>query len=313
MRRKLAAPVFKPYMMHQHFSIANKVIEELADISKDTLAQKDKKEYRNRFKAFYSKHLEVFPFIQAALSNGDYITRKLALKLVDMIASPEILNWVKSFALGKDGPDASRFEAAQILVRLGILKNGKKINMWLKGEMEPTLLFGFNVVSALPEKARLKPAVENIMEEAIKALQDGYGKKAEGLLRKALAIQPNEPSLLNNLAVSLQMQGKYGETKKLSARIENDFPDYFFGQLTSARKEIWAKHFKKAQTILDKMMNRDTLHITEFSALCSCQVDLEKMNKNPEGVENWLQVWEEVYPHDPLLKKYKSLAKTAEW
>jgi len=291
--------------------LPNKVIEELVTISKETPAQKEKKEHQNKFKAFYSKHLEIFPFIQEGLANGDSVTREFALKLVDLIASPEILNWVESFALGKDGPDAFRLEAAQILVRHGILKNGQKINMWLKGEIKPTLLFGFNVFSTLPEEARLKPVVGNLMEEAIKAIRNGNGKKAVVLLRKALAIQPNEPSLLNNLAVSLQMQGQYEEVKKITARIENDFPNYFFGQLTSARKEIWAGHFKKAQTILDKIMKRDTLHITEFSALCSCQVDLERMNQNPEGAEYWLEIWEEVYPQDPLLKKYKNPAKTA--
>jgi len=287
--------------------LPKKIIEDLAAIFKHPSAENEKNSSQEKLDLYFAEHPEILQFIPAALTEGDNFAREFALQLADMASNPIINNWLTSFALGKEGPDSLRLKAAQILAKHGIFESGKKVDLWSKGELRPVLMFGFEIIFESLDKETLQPSARNLMEEAIEAIREGNGKKAESHLRKAIEIQPNEPSLLNNLAVSLQLQRKTSEANALADQIEKDFPDYFFGQLIAARKSILAKDFNKTKIILDKLIKKDKLHITEFSAFCSCQIDFHIADKNIEGAISWLQIWEKVYPEDPSLKKYHEL------
>ena len=147
------------------------------------------------------------------------------------------------------------------------------------------------------------------MESGYAELQKKNGSAAEKYFRKAIEIQPDEPSFYNNLAVSLNLQGREDEVLALSDQIEKRFPDYFFGQINVARKAILTEDMDKARQILDKLVKKDELHITEFTALCSCQIDFLIADQNPESALTWLQMWEEVYPEDPSLQRYSDFRR----
>ena len=77
-----------------------------------------------------------------------------------------------------------------------------------------------------------------------------------------------------NLAVALSMQGNHEEAKAIADEIHARFPDYFFGQVIAVRKTIQAGDLETAKTILDKLMKKQELHVTEFGALCGCRSTL---------------------------------------
>ena len=287
--------------------LPEKIIEDISAIIKHPSNQKKNNGFNINLGSYLAEHPEILQFIPAAITAGDTFTRELAMQLAEIVSNPVINNWLTSYALGKEGPDALRLKAAQILTKHGIFKTGKKVKLWSKGELRPVLMFGFEIIFESLGKETLRPSARKLMEEAIEAIKEGNGKKAENFLRKAIEIQPNEPSLLNNLAVSLQLQRKISEVNALADQIEKSFPDYFFGQLIAARKAVSVKDFNKAQLILNKLMKKDELHITEFSALCACQIDFHMADRNLEGAISWLQIWEEVYPEDTSLGKYQEL------
>lgn len=53
------------------------------------------------------------------------------------------------------------------------------------------------------------------------------------------------------------------------------------------------------------MMAKQQLHVTEFSALCCCQIDFMLADDKPEGALSWFEMWKEAYPDDPQLEKYE--------
>jgi len=181
----------------------------------------------------------------------------------------------------------------------------RKLREGLEGEWRPIMMLGFQIYFDAPEKTTLKPAAQRLMEQAIYALREENGAKAEIHLRKALEIQKDEPGLLNNLAVALSMQGKHEEAGAVADEIPSRFPDYFFGQVIAVRKAIQANELEKAKTILDKMMKKWELHVTEFGALCGCQIDFMIADDKPEGAISWFEMWKQGYPEDPALKKYE--------
>jgi hypothetical protein len=169
--------------------------------------------------------------------------------------------------------DALRMETAQILTKHGIFKSGETTDLWIEGTSKPLMILGFQIAYDAQDRPKLKPAAPHLMEQAIYALRDEDGAQAEPHLRKALEIPKDEPGLFNNLAVALSMQGKHEEAGEIADGIPTRFHDYFFGQVIAVRKAIQANDLDTAQTILDKMMQKQELQVTEFGALCSCQID----------------------------------------
>jgi tetratricopeptide (TPR) repeat protein len=293
----------------QAFSIENwiprKTLEALTSSVERTARKKNDDAFRKEVSEYFNRHPEFIQFIPAALTSGDEMSREFALQLADMSSHPAILEMLKSFALGQEGPDSLRLEASQILSKHGVFKSGEMVNLWLEGERKPIMMMGFQISYDPPERPTLKPAAQHLMEKAVYALRAKKGDEAESHLRKALEIQKDEPGLLNNLAVALSIQGKLDETETIADEIHIRFPDYFFGQVIAVRKAIQAGELKKAKPILDKMMQKQELHVTEFGAMCACQIDFMIEDDKPEGAVSWFEMWQEGYPDDPALKDYE--------
>jgi len=224
--------------------------------------------------------------------------------MADFSAHPKLLTALKEFAFGQNGSDTLRMEAAQILSKHDWVEAGEA-RLWLNGEWQSTILMGFEITDEPDPKSRLHPKAQPLLAQAMDALHKKNGKLAEELIRKALVIEPDAPSLHNNLAVALDMQGRKEEASAMADQIINQYPDYFFGQISAARKAMYAGDPKKAREILNKLMTRKQYHVTEFSALCSVFVDLSIEDDQPEAALSWFEIWDGAYPDDPRLKEYQ--------
>lgn len=285
--------------------ITRKTLESLKSVTQRAARQYNDDMFRARIAEQIERHPELIHFVPAALANGDEQCKEFAINFADMSAHPAFLDSLKEFSLGQDGSDSLRMEAAQLLTKYGIFKSGDTIDLWVEGESRPLMMLGFQISYDAQDRPKLKPAAQRLMEQAIYALRDEDGAKAEIHLRKALEIQKDEPGLFNNLAVALSMQGKHDEASAIADEIPARFPNYFFGQVITVRKAIQANDLKTAQSVLDKMMQKQELHVTEFGALCGCQIDYMIEADKPEGVISWFEMWEQGYPDDPTLKNYE--------
>ncbi|MBN2116520.1 MAG: tetratricopeptide repeat protein [Anaerolineales bacterium] len=292
--------------------LSRNTISSLTSTVERASRQKSDTTFQDKIRAYFEDHPEILHFVPAALASGDTVSRDLALKLADMSAHPSLLAHLKEFALGQEGSDDLRLEASQILSKHGVFESGVSVTLWLGGEWKPIMMLGFQIYYDSPEKPTLKPAAQRLMEKAIYALREEKGAEGETLLRKALEIQKDEPGLLNNLAVALSMQGKHDEAEAIADEIPVRFPDYFFGQVIAVRRAIQADDLEKAKTILDKMMKKRELHVTEFGALCGCQIDFMIADDKPEGALSWFDMWKQGYPDDPALKNYEEQMSIAD-
>ena len=285
--------------------LSRNTISNLTSTVERASKQKNDTAFQGRIRAYFDDHPEILHFVPAALASGDAVSRDLALKLADMSAHPALLADLKDFALGQEGSDVLRLEASQLLSKHDVFESGAYIDLWLEGEWKPIMMMGFQIYYDWPERPTLKPAAQRLMEKAIYALREKKSAEAETHLRKALEIQKDEPGLLNNLAVALSMQGKHNEAETIAEEIPVRFPEYFFGQVIAVGKAIRANELEKARVILDKMMKRQELHVTEFGALCACQIDFMIADDKPDGAISWFDMWKQGYPDDPALKNYE--------
>ena len=59
---------------------------------------------------------------------------------------------------------------------------------------------------------------------AMIALHDEDGERAERALKQALALEPEAPELQNNLAMAYEMQGRFEEAEMLVEQVHERYP-----------------------------------------------------------------------------------------
>jgi predicted Zn-dependent protease len=166
------------------------------------------------------------------------------------------------------------------------------------------LLLNFEITSE-PEESEYSPEVLELSEEAYYALQDDEAERAQQLLEQAIALEPDSPSLLNNLAMAFDMQGEEEKAQAMLLDIHRRFPNYFFGVIGIARLATQAGDLDKAREMLDGLMQRKRLHYSEYDALCMAQIELSLAEKNKEAARSWFEMWERPDPDNPKLEMYR--------
>src|SRR5262249_9696252 len=155
------------------------------------------------------------------LDRGNPHGREFALRLGLMARTPELLAALRDFGLGQRGPDQMRLEAAQAAADGGVMEAGP-IRFWARGQWTEVLLLSFEVDDEHERKH--SPQVEEWAVEALEALHEEDGARAEQLLQQALAVEPDSPDFLNNLASAYELQGRSRESEDLVRQIHQRFP-----------------------------------------------------------------------------------------
>lgn len=284
----------------RYWGISEKDLAELAQFLDEDEEVADESLQRSvqRFVAANPRFERILPLM---LARGDAWTRQFALMLASLTHSPPMLEALRDFALSQDGPDDMRFEAAQIAREAGLLP--QEVSLWIKGQWQTILLLGF-AINYEPMES-YTPQVEDVAIRAYEALIDGAYDESERLYKEALALAPNEPSLLNNLAGVYESQGRHQEAEALVDQIIERFPDYFFGRIAVAKRLIKNKKYEEAQETLEPLLSTEEFHISEYTALCDAYVSLHRAQGRDEAAEMWLEMWEQADPDDPRIAQYR--------
>jgi Flp pilus assembly protein TadD len=94
------------------------------------------------------------------------------------------------------------------------------------------------------------PTVEKILDEATPLLRAKKGAQAEILFRKALALEPVQPDLLNNLAQALELQGLADDGLCICETNLILFPDYLLARATLATAAMREGDYEDALALL---------------------------------------------------------------
>ena len=167
-------------------------------------------------------------------------------------------------------------------------------------------MLGFEISYEPNEENRLAPKVERLAVGAMEEIKSGDPVKGERLIKQAIELAPNNPSLLNNLAAAYSRQGKVEEVRNLKAEIRQRFPDYFFGITNEALTLAWGGKPDEAEELIKPLLQRRRLHVTEFTSLCRAQIEIAIARRNRKAAQGWIQMWESVEPDDPNLEILRS-------
>jgi tetratricopeptide (TPR) repeat protein len=253
---------------------------------------------------YLAAHPELEGLVPLLLDRSDGVGRELALHLAGLFRTPAMLQAVRDFALGQRGADRLRIRAAELAHGAGLLPPGPR-RLWLNGAWHDSAVQRFEVHTDAVEHPHA-PGVFDLLTEGITALRAGNASRAERVLRKALAIDPNDPQVMNNLAVACAELGRTEESEALSMRLHERHPDYLFGRTALASLAAERGDLDRARKLLEPLLTRPRLHVSEFSALCMAEINLFLAEGDRQQVEHWLQMWREVAPAHPSLGVFEA-------
>lgn len=248
---------------------------------------------------FLRQHPEIEAMIPTLLERGNEQSRDFALLLARTAQTPQILETLKDFALSQHGPDQLRMEAAQTVSQAGLLPF-RLTRMWLQGQWREIMMAGIEIHGQ--PLGDYSPHAMRLMDKAQSALRKSDGERAERMFIKALDLCPRDTSLLYNLAIAYNLQGRKKEADALIKQIHEQHPDYMFARIIIAQQYMEQDELDQARQLLEPLMERDRMHYSEFDAFCAAFIQLHLAEGNRDAARTWFEMWEQINPDNPQLE-----------
>lgn len=249
--------------------------------------------------------LPLFPFL---FERGDPAGREFAMMIAQIADLPALAPVLRDFALGRWGPDGMRLRALEMARQAGLLESNR-VRLWLQGKWHETEQLHYEIhTEAL---GGYPPEVDYLVRKALDATARGNNVAAERLFRQALEQAPDAPSLLNNLAATLDRQGRRDEAMRITQELYARHPDYLFARTALAGLAITEGQLDRARELLEPVLHRKRLHVGEFSALAMVQVDLLLARGQPDGAQKWIEMWQRIDPQSPVLADRRERVRQA--
>lgn len=284
--------------------------KELSSYLRPAAKSKNNQAVTEKVRQFLKVHPELVTLVPVLLDRGGPEAGDFTLRLVMMAETPELLGALRDFALGQRGPDQLRLQAADVLARFGVIPAGKA-RLWLRGAWTEVAVFGYELHDEI--LGNHSPQVRAMMEKIQEALHGGDGARAEQLLKKALALDPNSPNLQNNLARAYSMQGRNPEGLALIRQVHERHPDYLFARVNLAHNAVHEGDLNQAKVLLEPLLNQRRLHYSELASLCGAQIDLLLAEGKRDDARSWFQMWERADPENPLQRYWRDRLDQKSW
>jgi tetratricopeptide (TPR) repeat protein len=227
--------------------------------------------------------------------------------MIRMVETPELLQQMYLFAQSPHGSDDLHMEAMQFISQHHplLLPEDKMVPMWVDGRQTDLFMLGFEITDEPDPIEGVSEAVLEKHADAYDLLRQDRAAEAEALLHEIVAEAPDFCSAYNQLAVAYELQGRDEEARALTEEIHARFPDYFFARVALARMNAREKRIEAARELLKPLLLRPKLHISEFRALASAQIDLALADNQIEVARTWLDMWQQIDEDNPELVEWK--------
>lgn len=247
---------------------------------------------------------EILTVAPLLFERGDRPSREFLLMIAGLTEQPDLLDAIKTFALSQRGADELRMRAAQQVVDAGLLPAGKN-NLWLEGQWREIWLMGFEIHDE-PSRGQHSPEASKLMEAGVRATHANDWTRAEALFQQVLALEPETPDAINNLASVYLATGRAAQAELLIQENFERHPDYLFARIQMAVLLIKRGETQRARELLEPLFSLRRLHISEYVSFCMTQIELHLAEKNKDAARGWFEMWEQTEPDDPRLQAYRS-------
>ncbi len=254
---------------------------------------------------FFQSHPEIEVMINLMLENGDSDCQRLAIELGLNGKSGLVREALVKYVQGPRGSDEIRVKLLHKLQQAGEVFPSP-LRFYRQGEIREIVVLGFQITEDDPVSSIRSREVFALLKQGTAAIRAGDAVQAESLLRKARELDPDEPEVINNLAVSLDMQNREKEAEILLDEMIAKYPDLTPGLLAAARQKINAGKFSEALKILDHIQTKKSLQVTAFKQLVQLMVHANIGLENYSVAQQWLEIMRVHDPQSPQLSNLET-------
>ncbi|MBX2862814.1 MAG: tetratricopeptide repeat protein [Leptolyngbyaceae cyanobacterium MAG.088] len=276
------------------------------DLRQVAIAMTPEREPQAALVAAVDTLLADYPFISQLvpvwLKRGSPRARMLAMIIAKSRPNQLHLAAINDFVSSAHGSDSQRYHMASYLAQHHQLTATK---LWLCGEWhsEPPLV-NYKIV---PEPAFVQSSeAEELLNKALKkiALESfKAAETAETYLRQALEIEPNNPILLNNLALAYTHQERLVESRQLTQQIIEEHPEDVASRVAIAQLYLQEENLDAAETVLTQLLQRTRFTQDDLVSVMLTRSRLLML----QGKEDMARLWfQEILPwvkEHPLLRQ----------
>lgn len=251
------------------------------------------------------------PYLQSLLPHilerGDEVSRDFVVHMIQVMETPEMLQMLYDFGCGRWGRDEQRMEAMQFISQMhtAMLPDDKMVPIWVDGERTELLMLGFDVQFEAMETEGISPQIMDKHRVIYKYLMEDDLDAAEPLLLELIEEAPDFPPAYNQLAVVYEKQERSEEMRALIEEAHERFPDYLFPRIGFARMLIREREIERARAMVQPILRRHKLHISEFQALAMVQMELALADDMPEAARKWLDMWKNIEEDAPEILEWE--------
>ena len=287
----------------------NQILQQALEIEQKV---NDADERKAQIQALFNAFLDEYPYfnhlIPVWLDRGSPQNRAFAFMMAKTVQRPEHLEALKTFALGKWGPDDMRYQAALEVAKAKLID--KTVTLWIQGKQCKVILLAYEFHREVPKLYALE--VEELQLHSLNRLQEAREMEdqesatpiyqdVEETLKKALGMEPDAPDLRHNLAACYHSQGKQEEAIAILDQIVKDSPNYVHARTSRARAYLGDDNLDAAQELLLPMLEWDRFHIEDFSELSDVYLEYLVAKEQEDDAKSWLSMWQQVDPENPKL------------
>jgi tetratricopeptide (TPR) repeat protein len=173
--------------------------------------------------------------------------------------------------VGLGGPDADRTRLLQWLDEHGLHDPATPVTMRAGEAVREVRSVGLTITTE-PRPSTLSKAGLALAERMNAAGQRGALAEARKLGQQLLELHPGHPMALSNLAGILQALGEpHAEVMRLYREALAQDPDYLFARCGLAFGLVQEGRLDEARELLDGLIERGELHLSEFRTLSMVQ------------------------------------------
>lgn len=222
---------------------------------------------------------------------------RFAIGLAAHLEMPELVE----FATGKVGPDSERIEAFNFAAQAELIPPKQKQRMWLKGEWTELQPIVFEISYESEPDESLPDDLNDLIADCHDLLLDEDFEDGLARAERGLEQAPTNRTLLNYKTAALQALNRKQEAAAVIRHTYDLYPDYFFAQVGMAEVCLEDKKLDEAKQWIQPLMEHETLHISEFAALCMINVKLFLAEGQKDAAKSWVNMLEETDPDHHVL------------
>lgn len=180
-----------------------------------------------------------------------------------------------------------------------------KTHLWLNGEWcENPPLASYGIVTK-PRDAQ-SPEATDLWDKATKKIALESPKAAataESLLKQALELEPNNPTLLNNLALAYTYQDRLSKSRQLTQQIIEEYPEDVDSRIVIAQLYLEENNLDAAETVLEQLLRRSTFTEDNLVSLMLTRSRLLILQGKEDMARLWFQELLPLVKEHPLLRQ----------